>query len=679
MLRRFITFLVLLFTGTLSAQSAELAKPLITGLKNPESVVVSKGKIYVSVIGEFNKDGDGSIVEIKNNKAVPFATGLNDPKGLVAFKNNLYVADKDCIWRIDNKGKKTEFVPASAFPSKPQFLNDLEVDTIGKLYVTDSGDLKGAGGAVYEISLKGKVRLIVDAKKAPVLQTPNGLALDGGTKRTGAAWLLLLDFGSGQLHRLNVKTGKLTKVEEGFGGGDGVIFDKFGRLYLSDYKNGKVFVIPRPGQKPILITDKFTTAADICLDHANERILVPDMKAGTLTAIPTQVPGQEINTKPLALKSEVAFPKLKWTGWKVNPRTGIRVPLRPIVLTHADDGTDRVFVATQRGVIHVFPNDQKATETKVYLDVQDRVTYSDKMNEEGLLGFAFHPKYKENGEFYLYYSTKKKPHTSVISRFKVSKKDPNKADPDSEEIIMTLPQPYWNHNGGTIAFGKDGYLYIALGDGGSANDPKKNGQNLNTLLGSVLRIDVDQKTAARPYGIPKDNPFIGRKDARPEIWAYGVRNLWRISFDRKTGDCWAGEVGQDLYEEINILTKGGNYGWNWRESFHPFGEDGVGANDKMIDPIWEYHHDVGLSITGGNVYRGKRLPELEGAYVYADYVTAKIWALWYDKEKKRVVANRPIGDRRLPILSFGEDEKGDVYYLVVAGNGQGIYRFVKTK
>ena len=198
-------------------------------------------------------------------------------------------------------------------------------------------------------------------------------------------------------------------------------------------------------------------------------------------------------------------------------------------------------------------------------------------------------------------------------------------------------------------------------------------------MGKILRIDVDRKDPGKNYAIPKDNPFVGKKDALPETWAYGLRNVWRMSFDRKTGQLWAADVGQNLYEEINLITKGGNYGWSRREGLHPFGPTGIGPIPELIDPIWEYHHDVGKSITGGHVYRGKKLPELEGAYLYADYVTGKIWALRYDEAKKRVVANQPIRDKGLPIMSFGEDEMGEVYLMTYTNNGQGIYQFVPTK
>jgi glucose/arabinose dehydrogenase len=192
-----------------------------------------------------------------------------------------------------------------------------------------------------------------------------------------------------------------------------------------------------------------------------------------------------------------------------------------------------------------------------------------------------------------------------------------------------------------------------------------------------LRIDVDHKDPGLNYSIPKDNPFVGRGDeARGEIWAYGIRNVWRIAFDRKTGELWAGDVGQDMWEEIDIITRGGNYGWNLREAKHKFGPTGSEPRPELIDPIWEYNHGVGKSITGGTVYRGKQVPELTGKYIYADYVTGQIWALTYDREKKQVTANQTIQQKGLPILSFGEDDQGEVYFLTQNG---GIYKFASPE
>ena len=194
----------------------------------------------------------------------------------------------------------------------------------------------------------------------------------------------------------------------------------------------------------------------------------------------------------------------------------------------------------------------------------------------------------------------------------------------------------------------------------------------------MLRLDVDHKGEKTAYAIPRDNPFVDRKDARPEIWCYGLRNPWRIAFDRKTGVLWCADVGQNLWEEIDHLTAGGNYGWSRREGLHPFGPKGSGPKPEFIEPIWEYHHDVGKSMTGGLVYRGTRLPELEGWYLLADYVTNKLWALQYDEKQKRVVAFRPIADKGVPVMSFGEDEQGDAYFMAAAANGKGIYRFIKS-
>ncbi|MEX0701410.1 MAG: PQQ-dependent sugar dehydrogenase [Planctomycetales bacterium] len=384
----------------------------------------------------------------------------------------------------------------------------------------------------------------------------------------------------------------------------------------------------------------------------------------------------QVDESPLDVKVEPAFPDLEWTGWEPVTERGQPYPLRPVIIGNAGDGSDRLFVGIQQGTIHVFPNDQAARKTKVFLDINRKVVYKDNENEEGFLGLAFHPKYKENGQFFVYYTTKDgPPHTSVISRFRVSADDPDRALPESEEEILRIPQPYWNHNGGTIIFGPDGYLYVGLGDGGAANDPHGNGQDLGTLLGSMLRIDVDRKDQGKNYAIPKDNPFANRPGARGEIWAYGLRNVWRMSFDRKTNVLWAADVGQDLWEEIDLIVRGGNYGWNLREGMHPFGPKGAGPREELIEPIWEYHHEVGKSITGGHVYRGTRVPALEGLYLYGDYVSGKLWALRYDENSKKVTANHPVPAEKIEVVTFGEDEAEDVYFAKIAPNGRGLFRF----
>ena len=646
-------------------------KPMVEGLKNPESVAVGpNGRLYVSVIGEFDKDGDGSVVVVENGKVTTFADGLDDPKGIALAGPFVYVADKKKVWRIA-KGKADVFVRPIAFPVEPLFLNDVVADPeSGTLYVTDSGDLNGKGGALYRITPQGQVSTVVNADKLPGLHTPNGVIMDGQSH------VLLADFGTGKLYRVKIADGSSEMIAEGLGAADGLAWDHFGKLFVSDWKGGRVFGIAKPGDKPVLVASGFKQAADICFDPATRRLLVPDMAGGTLSAIAPVIPGAEVDETPLAVKTEVAFPNLKPNAWLNESDTG-RGPseVRPIVLTHAGDGSNRVFIATQHGVIHALANDPKTTEAPVFLDIRDRVQYDDRQNEEGFLGLAFHPKFKDNGEVFVFYTPKKGKGTNVVSRFRTGKD--GKGDPASEEVLYTFKKPFWNHDGGTICFGPDGMLYITHGDGGQGGDPYDNGQKMTSPLGKILRIDVNAKADGKPYAIPKDNPFADGKDGLPEIWASGLRNVWRMSFDRKTGQLWAADVGQNLYEEINVVVKGGNYGWNRREGFHPFGPRGVGTNKGMIDPVWEYHHDVGKSITGGHVYRGKKVPELDGHYLYGDYVTTKIWALKADDKTGRAVANRPIPDQKKPILSFGEDEAGEVYLLTTARDGRGVFVFTK--
>jgi glucose/arabinose dehydrogenase len=398
----------------------------------------------------------------------------------------------------------------------------------------------------------------------------------------------------------------------------------------------------------------------------------------------------DVNETPLNVQIVPAFTEVTFTGWEPDVN-GKPSPLRPILLTHLGDGTNRICVPQQQGQIHIFDNKPGPQATKLFLDLSKKVTYKDNQNEEGFLGMAFHPKFKENGQFFVFYSPSDAPLTTVISRFRTMKDDSTRGDPASEEVLFRLQRPFWNHDGGTLCFGPDGYLYIVLGDGGAGNDPFNNAQNLQSLLGKILRIDVDRKENGKPYGIPKDNPFVGVTApgaggnrpppplVNPEIYAYGLRNVWRMSFDRETGQGWVADVGQNVWEEINLLEKGGNYGWNLREGKHVFTPAGQGTISKLIDPIWEYHHDVGKSITGGYIYRGKEVPELAGYYLYADYVSGRVWALKYDPKTRSVVENRPIQYDKpmLPVIGFGEDEQGEVYFTIVAANGKGIYQFAK--
>ena len=357
---------------------------------------------------------------------------------------------------------------------------------------------------------------------------------------------------------------------------------------------------------------------------------------------------------------------------------------RPLWMEQLPDG--RMFLLEQRGKVYVLPENANGKSTKLFFDIEARKPYV--KDEEGLLGMAFHPQFAKNGKFYVFYSAHK-PLRSVVSEFRVGKG--GTIDLTTERVLLTIQRPFWNHDGGCILFGPDGKLYITHGDGGSREDPNDNAQNLGTLRGTILRIDVDAPTTARRYGIPKDNPFVNRKGARGEIWAYGLRNVWRMSFDRATGELWAADVGQDYWEEVNLIVKGGNYGWRTREGFHesPRKKGGLLTTkhknpEKLLDPVIEYphtpglakkskfdQHGHGLSITGGYVYRGKKIPALRGAYVYGDYRTGTVWAFKQTGGKvieyKQVVKPNAL---RL-IASFGEDNAGEQYLLGLGGK---VYR-----
>ncbi len=361
-----------------------------------------------------------------------------------------------------------------------------------------------------------------------------------------------------------------------------------------------------------------------------------------------ETPGNGVN-EPLPGKAPeivAAFPNLKFA--------------RPVDLQAPADGTNRIFVVEQEGVISVFDNNENVTGKKAFLNIKSQV--DDNNNEEGLLGLAFHPDYKTNGYFYVNYTVSSSE--TVISRFKVSSSDVNVADPASEHILLRFNQPYGNHNGGQLAFGPDGHLYIATGDGGSGGDPQKNGQNTRSLLGKVLRIDVNQPSAGKAYGIPADNPFADGKGGSPEVYAYGLRNPWRMSFDFETGRLWAGDVGQNAYEEIDIIENGKNYGWNQMEGFHSY-SSGKNSPD-FTPPVLEIAQSTGdRSITGGYVYRGKAVPSLTGHYIFADYVSGKIYNLIEAPDGRFL--NSPLFNTRLNISSFGQDENKELYICAFDG------------
>ncbi len=364
---------------------------------------------------------------------------------------------------------------------------------------------------------------------------------------------------------------------------------------------------------------------------------------------------------PLNLQGQatykVAYPNLSFTqpvDYQVTP----------------DQGND-VYVVEQGGRIHVFDNDTTVSSTDTFLDIRSRVL-SDGY-EEGLLGMAFHPEYPDSNYFYVNYTADNSRRT-VISRFEVNPEDSRDAMEQSEEVIMEVSQPYANHNGGKLTFGPDQYLYIGFGDGGSGGDPLENGQDRSTILGSLSRIDIDTSTTTRNYGIPSGNPFVGAdcgpEGCREEIYAYGLRNPWRFSFDPANGRLWLADVGQSSYEEVNVVEKGENYGWNIMEGTHCYDPSSGCDQTGLTLPVWEYSHDVGGSITGGVVYRGSEIDELTGQYLVADFVDGKAWALQYDGEE--VTGDQKLFD--IPrVAAFGTDRSGEVYMCSFDGN---IYRLV---
>lgn len=352
---------------------------------------------------------------------------------------------------------------------------------------------------------------------------------------------------------------------------------------------------------------------------------------------------------------------------------------RPVVLKIPGDGTNRRFLVEQTGKIKILPADENGTEAKVFFDGTESIGV-EKDFEEGMLGLAFHPRFAENGRLFLAFS-RQGPKRLVVAEYRVLADDPDRLDPDSEKILLEVQQPEWNHNSGNLLFDpRDGLLYIAVGDGGFKNGVFMLPQKLTRHNGKLLRIDVDGGDAKHPYGIPEDNPFAGDPLACPEIFAYGLRNPWGIWVDEEAGLFYLADVGQDLYEEINLIEKGGNYGWEFREGAHEFAVRAaymklVGKKPdppkgaEFIDPIHEYGRADGLSITGGFVYRGSALAGLEGTFLYGDWRLGNLWALHYDPEQGKVTANHELHrpeDPSEPVVQptgFYPDEKGEPIVL----------------
>ncbi|MBM3833207.1 MAG: c-type cytochrome [Verrucomicrobia bacterium] len=354
---------------------------------------------------------------------------------------------------------------------------------------------------------------------------------------------------------------------------------------------------------------------------------------------------------PAPYRTELAFAKLKFT--------------EPLIMATAP-GSDRLFVAERFGKIYSFANDAAAEKTYLLIDIGRGEVY----------GLAFHPKFQENGFFYVTYvedakRLKEGENGSRLSRFQM--KQDGSADLSSEKIILIWP--HGGHNGGCIVFGPDNYLYLATGDGSGIADELETGQKLDDLLGAILRIDVDHADEGLAYGIPKDNPFVNVKGARPEIWAYGLRQPWKITFDRGSGDLWTGNVGQDLWEQVYKIERGGNYGWSVTEGSHPFRPERPKGPSPILLPIVEHDHTAFRSITGGYVYRGSRLKELIGSFIYGDYDTGKIWALRYSENK--VADHRELFDSPLRLVGFGEDKAGELYLIDHMGGG--IHRLVANE
>jgi glucose/arabinose dehydrogenase len=325
-------------------------------------------------------------------------------------------------------------------------------------------------------------------------------------------------------------------------------------------------------------------------------------------------------------------------------------------------------VVEKGGRILTFPNRENVTASEVFLDITAKV--DSQSSEKGLLGLAFHPTYEENGYFYVNYTDRT---NTIVARYQKTEGEAMTADPESEQVLLTFPQPYANHNGGQLAFGPDGYLYISVGDGGGSGDPQDNAQDLTKVYGKLLRIDVDSPSSGKPYGIPDDNPFVsGTSGELPEIYAFGLRNPWRFSFDNERDLLWVADVGQNQIEEINIVENGGNYGWNIMEGTAEYAS-GTGVDmDSLIPPVYEYQHPLGRSVTGGYVYRGAITPSLRGAYIYGDFVSGKVWALWMDDARN--VLNRELLSTDLSISSFGVDPEEELVILDYQG---GLYRIIE--
>lgn len=386
----------------------------------------------------------------------------------------------------------------------------------------------------------------------------------------------------------------------------------------------------------------------------------PTDSAATPTNAPTS-PAADTTLPPTGgVTNAAAFPNPSAYSW-APVATGL---YEPTDIEFPDDGSGRMFVVEQPGRIVIVRNGQ--TVPALFLDISNEVNSAG--SEQGLLGLAFHPQFASNPYFYVNYTDASG--SNVIARFQANG---DKADPASEKDLLRIPKPFPNHNGGVLKFGPDGYLYLGLGDGGSEGDPLGYGQNTGVLLGKLLRIDV---TNGNPYSIPRDNPFVNG-GGRPEIWAYGLRNPWKISFDRATADLYIADVGQDTWEEIDFLPAGApggsNFGWNYREGKHPYSLANPPAGLHLIDPVTEYSHNVGgCAEVGGYVYRGS-MPEWQGIYLYGDFCSGLIWGLMHSGSTPAnfTWTSKLLFQTKASITTFGQDPSGEIYF---ADRGGTIYK-----
>jgi glucose/arabinose dehydrogenase len=414
-------------------------------------------------------------------------------------------------------------------------------------------------------------------------------------------------------------------------------------------------VTPAPTNMQPVATEEAATLEPTAAEPAPERTATPE---------PTATEEPAITPTPESTATEEPAPETPAPAPTEAPVAAISLNLvsggltRPVYVTHAFD--DRLFVVEQVGTIRILTDGQ--LEPEPFLDISGRVLST--ALEQGLLSVAFHPEYALNGRFFVNYTDSNGD--TVVAEYGTSADDPDRGDPDSERILLNVDQPFINHNGGQLKFGPDGYLYVGMGDGGGAGDSLNNGQNPETLLGALLRLNVNGSDAgAKAYAIPADNPFVGQAGAREEIWATGLRNPWRFSFDRQSGDLYITDVGQSMWEEVNFQPAGdpggANYGWKVFEASHCFQSEGCDPAG-FVAPVAEYAHQEGnCSITGGYVYRGLQYPELGGNYFFADYCSGAIWSLfrladggWQQTSLLRT---------DLFISSFGEDNQGELYVL----------------